>query len=191
MSDVLLQRLAAASHGRVPVDTLACPDWGYETVEFAARGSWSPAMQAMVPHEIAADFGCCAACGAAAVEEPLFIAPATVFTAAADFLRRPLPASVRPGGVVCACGQCGSSDVDFALHVRRDPLSGEWPVERIDESGHYCLSCGCEDCDPVPRPMTADEHRQARAELKRLAQEHLARATRIRRVLEFVSGARR
>lgn len=37
MSDVLLQRLVAASHGRVPVDTLACPEWGYETVLFAAR----------------------------------------------------------------------------------------------------------------------------------------------------------
>jgi hypothetical protein len=191
MSDVLLQRLMAASHGRVPVDTLACPEWGYETVAFAARGSWSSATQAMVVHEIAADFGRCSACGCAAVEEPLFLAPKTVFAAAAEFLLRPTPTSVRPGGVVYECATCGSSDVDFGLRVRRDPVAADWVVESIDEAGHYCLGCGSPDCMPMPRPMSAAEHSRARGELQRIAKAHAARVADVRRVLAFVSGVRR
>lgn len=191
MSDVLLQRLVAASHGRVPVDVLACPEWGYETVQFAARGSWSVATQAMVPHEIAADFGSCSACGCQAVDEPMFLAPKAVFAAAAAFLLRQSPASVRPGGVVYECSQCWSDQVDFGLRVSRDPVSTDWNVERVDEAGHFCLGCGSEDCAPVPRPMSATEHQRARAELKRLAKSHSARVADIRRVLAFVSGQHR
>lgn len=191
MSDVILQRLVAASHGRVPVDVLACPEWGYETVLFAARGSWSVATQAMIPHEIAADFGCCSACGCAAVEEALFLAPQAVFSAAAEFLLRQAPTSVRPGGVVYECSSCWSDQVDFGLHVRRDPISTDWIVESFDQAGHYCLGCGSEDCAPVPRPMSATEHQRAREELKRLAKSHQARVADIRRVLAFVSGQRR
>lgn len=191
MTDVLLQRLMAASHGRVPVDTMSCPEWGYETVEFAARGAWSPALQSMIPHEIAADFGHCSACGCEAVEEPLFLAPQTIFAHAAEFLLRPVPSSVRPGGVVYECGQCGSADVDFGLRVRRDPIGADWIVESIDEAGHYCLGCGSPDCAPVPRPMSAAEHARARGELQRLAKAHQARVADIRRVLAFVSGVRR
>lgn len=191
MSDVLLQRLVAASHGRVPVDTLSCPEWGYETILFAARGTWSPALQAMTIHEIAADFGRCCACGCEAVEEPMFLSPQTVFQSAADFLLRPLPATVRQGGVVYACGTCGSDQVDFGLRVRRDPIAADWIVESIDTAGHYCLGCGSPDCDPVPRPMTEAEHGRARAELKRLATEHIERVRKLRKVLEFVSGVRR
>lgn len=191
MTDILLQRLMAASNGRVPVDTLACPDWGYETVLFAARGAWSVPLQAMTVHEIAADFGHCSACGCEAVEEPMFLAPQTVFKAAAEFLLRPVPTSVRPGGVVYECGQCGSADVDFGLRLRRDPISADWLVESIDQSGHFCLGCGSEDCAPVPRPMSAAEHARARGELQRAAKAHAARVADIRRVLAFVSGVRR
>lgn len=191
MSDIILQRLVAASHGRVPVDVLACPEWGYETVHFAARGSWSAPLQAMVPHEIAADCGHCSACGCAAVEEALFLAPQTVFSATAEFLLRQAPASVRPGGVAYECSGCGSDQVDFGLHVRRDPISTDWIVESVDQTGHYCLGCSSEDCAPVARPMTATEHQRARAELKRLEKSHQARVADIRRVLAFVSGARR
>lgn len=191
MTDVILQRLVAASHGRVPVDTLACPEWGYETVQFAARGSWSVPLQAMVPHEIAADFGSCSACGCDAVEESLFLSPQSVFSAAAEFLLRQAPATVRPGGVVYECSQCGSADVDFGLHVRRDPIAADWIVESIDEAGHYCLGCGAPDCSPAPRPMSAAEHKTARGELQRLAKAHQARVADIRRVLAFVSGVRR
>ncbi len=191
MSDILLQRLMAASHGRVPVDALACPEWGYETVQFAARGSWSVPLQQMTVHEIAADFGTCCACGCPAVEEPMFLSPRTVFAHAAEFLLRPAPSSVRPGGVVYECSSCGSDQVDFALHVRRDPVAGEWPVESIDPAGHYCLGCGSEDCAPAPRPLSAAERKQAAAELQRLAKAHAARVADIRRVLAFVSGVRR
>lgn len=191
MSDVLLQRLVAASHGRVPVDVLACPEWGYETVQFAARGSWSPALQSMIPHEIAADCGHCSACGHAAVDEPLFLSPQTVFSAAAAFLLRQEPTTVRPGGVVYECSACGSDQVDFGFKVRRDPIAADWIVEALDEAGHYCLGCGSEDCRPAPRPMTAAERQQAQAELKRGAKKHAARVADIRRVLAFVSGARR
>lgn len=191
MTDILLQRLMAASHGRVPVDVLVCPEWGYETVVFAARGSWSMATQAMVPHEIAADFGSCSACGCAAVEEPLFLAPKVVFAAAAEFLLRPAPTSVRPGGVVYECGQCGSADVDFGLQVRRDPIGADWLVESIDQAGHFCLGCGSPDCSAAPRPMSSSEHKRARAELQKLAKAHQAREADIRRMLAFVAGARR
>lgn len=190
MNDVILQRLVAASRGRVPVDVLACPEWGYETVHFAARGSWSVATQAMIPHEIAADFGFCSACGCLAVEEPLFLAPQVIFSAAAAFLLRQAPASVRPGGVIYECSNCASDQVDFGLRVRRDPISTDWIVESVDEAGHYCLGCGSEDCAPVPRPMSATEHQRARAELKRLEKSHQTRVADIRRVLAFVSGAR-
>lgn len=145
----------------------------------------------MIPHEIAADCGHCSACGHAAVEEPLFLSPQVVFSAAAEFLLRQAPSSVRPGGVVYERSACGSDQVDFALHVRRDPVSADWIVESIDEEGHYCLGCGSEDCAPVPRPMSAVEHKAAQSELKRLAKAHQARASDIRRVLAFVSGARR
>jgi hypothetical protein len=191
MTDVLIQRLIAASHGRVPVDVLVCPEWGYETVTFAARGSWSPELQAMVPHEIAADFGSCSACGCAAVEEPMFLAPQAVFATAAEFLLRPAPATVRPGGVVYECASCGSADVDFGLRVRRDPVAADWLVESIDEAGHYCLGCGSEDCGPVPRPLSTTENKRARAELARIGMAHAARVRDIRRVLAFVSGVRR
>ena len=180
-----------ASHGRVPVDTLGCPNWGYETVHFAARGSWSAPLQAMVVHEIAADFGCCAACGQAAVEEPMFLAPQAIFKAAAEFLLRSAPGSVRPGAVVYECGTCGSSDVDFGLRVRRDPIAADWPVESIDEAGHFCLGCGSEDCGPVPRPMSAAERKRAQAELQRQARAHAGRVADVRRMLSFVSGLRR
>lgn len=191
MTAVLLQRLMAASHGRVPVDTLACPEWGYETIHFAARGTWSPALQAMTVHEIAADFGTCSACGCEAVEEPLFLSPQTVFASAAEFLLRRLPATVRPGGVVYECAACGSDDVDFGLRVRRDPVAADWTVESIDPAGHYCLGCGSPDCAPVPRPMSAAEHARARGELQRISKAHAARVSDIRRVLAFVSGVRR
>ena len=121
----------------------------------------------------------------------MFISPQTVFAAAAAFLLRQTPATVRPGGVVYECSACWSDQVDFGLRVRRDPVSADWIVEIVDEAGHYCLGCGSEDCAPVPRPMTAAEHQRARAELKRLAQSHQARVGDIRRVLAFVSGARR
>ncbi|HMQ92486.1 MAG TPA: hypothetical protein PKA33_16045 [Amaricoccus sp.] len=191
MSDALLQRLMAASHGRVPVDTLSCPEWGYETVQFAARGSWSPALQTMVLHEIAADFGRCSACGQAAIEEPMFLAPATVFAHAAEFLLRPAPTSIRSGAVVYECKSCGSDQVDFGVKVRRDPIAAEWPVESVDDAGHFCLSCGSADCGPVPRPMSAVERWQAQVELRRLAKSHAARVADVRRLLAFVSGLRR
>lgn len=191
MTDVLLQRLMAASHGRVPVDVLACPERGYKTVLFAARGAWSAATQAMIPHEIAADFGSCSACGCEAVEEPMFLAPKVIFAAAAEFLLRPVPTSVRPGGVVYECATCGSSDIDFGLHVRRDPIAADWIVETVDDAGHFCLGCGLEDCGPVPRPISAAEHAPTRGELQRIAKAHATRVADVRQVLAFVSGVRR
>lgn len=191
MTDTLIRRLMSASNGRVVVDVMACPEWGYETVVFPARGAWSPATQSMVPHEIADAFPRCSACGCEAVEEPMFLAPQTVFSAAGQFLLQRTAASVRPGGVVYECATCGSADVDFGLKVRRDPVTDDWIVESIDEAGHYCLGCGSGDCRPEPRPLSAAEHKRARAELGKLEKERQARVDDVRRVLSFVAGARR
>lgn len=191
MTDTLIQRLMSASHGHVAVDVMACPEWGYETIQFPARGAWSPALQSMVPHEIGGEFGCCAACGHEAVEEPMFLSPQTIFSAAGRFLLQPIPSTVRPGGVVYECAMCGSGDLDFGLKVRRDPVTEDWLVESIDDHGHYCLGCGSPDCSPAPRPMSSSEHKAARAELQRAAKNRDAKATDIRRVLAFVSGVRR
>lgn len=191
MTDTLIQHLMSASHGHVAIDVMACPEWGYETVAFPARGAWSTAMQSMVPHEIGAEFGCCSACGHEAVEEAMFLSPQSIFSAAGSFLLQRTPTSVRPGGVVYECPQCGSGDVDFGLRVRQDPVTGDWIVESIDNAGHYCLSCGDPDCSPVPRPMSSSEHKAARAELQRAAKNRDAKAADIRRVLAFVAGVRR
>lgn len=191
MTETLIRRLMSASHGHVAVDVAACPEWGYETVTFPARGTWSPALQSMIPHEIGGEFGSCSACGRAAVEEVLFLSPGSLFSAASRLLLEPVPATVRPGGVVYECSACGSGEVDFGLKVRRDPVTDNWLVESVDTAGHFCLGCGTPDCDPVPRPLTAAEHKRARAELQRLAKNHAARAADVRRVLAFVAGARR
>lgn len=191
MTETLLKRLMSASHGHVAVDVMACPEWGYETVVFPARGAWSAAAQSMVPHEIGGEFGCCSACGHEAVEEAMFLSPQSIFSAAGSFLLQRMPTSVRPGGVTYECSACGSAEVDFGLRVRQDPVTGDWIVASIDDHGHYCLGCGDPDCSPVPRPMSTAEHKAARAELQRAAKNRDAKAADIRRVLAFVSGVRR
>jgi len=191
MSDVLIRRLMSASHGHVAVDFAACPEWGYETIRFPARGAWSPALQSMVPHEIGGEFGCCSACGHAAVEETMFVSQRDVFGAAGRYLLQPAPTTVRPGAVVYECSHCGSADVDFGLRVRHDPIAADWIVDALDDAGHVCLGCGSMDCAPAPRPMSAAEHKRARAELQRLARDHELRVRDVRRVLSFVAGVRR
>lgn len=191
MTDTLIRRLMSASHGHVAVEVMACPEWGYETILFPARGAWSPALQAMVPHEIGGEFGCCSACRREAVEETMFVSQRDIFGAAGRYLLERAPTCVRPGGVVYECAQCASADVDFGIKVRHDPVAAEWVVESIDDSGHVCLGCGSMDCAPVPRPMSAAEHKRARGELQRLAREHEARVRDVRRVLSFVAGTRR
>lgn len=191
MTEILIRRLMSASHGLVAIDIQACPEWGFETIVYPARGSWSVARQAMMPHEIADEFGCCSACGREPVEEPMFLSPRVIFAAAGEFMLRPAATTVPVGGVVYECSGCGSADVDFGLKVRRDPVSGDWIVESVDEAGHYCLGCGCGDCQPAPRRMSAAEHAKARAELQRIAKEHAGRVRDVRRVLSFVAGIQR
>lgn len=188
MTEVLIRRLMSASHGLVAIDVAACPEWGYETVVYPARGAWSVARQAMMPHEIADDFGCCSACGREPVEEPMFLSPRVIFAAAGEFMLRPAATTVPVGGVIYECSQCGSADVDFGLRVRRDPVTDEWIVESVDEAGQVCLGCGSMDCRPEPRSMSAAEHKQARTELQRIAKEHAARVKNVRRVLSYVAG---
>lgn len=188
MSEVLIRRLMSASHGLVAIDVQACPEWGYETVVYPARGSWSAARQAMVPHEIADEFGCCAACGREPVEEAMFLSPRIIFAAAGEFMLRPSATTVPVGGVVYECSGCGSADVDFGLKVRRDPVSDDWIVESVDDNGHVCLGCGAMDCRPEPRRMSAAEHGRARTELQRIGKAHAAQVKDVSRVLSYVSG---
>jgi hypothetical protein len=190
MTEALIRRLMAASHGHVAVDIAACPDWGPETITCPARGSWSPALQAMIVHEVGDEFGCCSACGRTAADETVFLSPTTIFATAAQALLRRPPASVPAGGVVYECQTCGSADLDFGLRARRDPITDTWIVEAIDAAGHVCLGCSSLDCTPTPRPLSAAEHQRARVELQRLGAQHAARARDVRRVLSFVSGAR-
>lgn len=191
MTEILIRRLMSASHGLVAIDIQACPEWGFETIVYPARGSWSVARQAMMPHEISDEFGCCSACGREPVQEPMFLSPRIIFAAAGEYMLRSTATTVPIGGVVYECGQCGSAEVDFGLRVRRDPVSDDWLVESVDENGHVCLGCGAMDCRPEPRRISAAEHARARIELQKIAKAHAARARDVRRVLSFVAGSQR
>lgn len=191
LAKTLVSRLIAASHGHVAVDVSACPEWGYETVVYPARGTWSSALQTMVAGTVADEFGCCSACARDAETEAMFLSPRSVFAAAGEYLLHKIPTRVGPGAVVYECSACWSDQISFALAVRRDPVTEAWQVESIDESGHWCLMCGSSDCRPEPRAMRASEREKARGELRRLAKERTSEAADVRRVLAFVAGVRR
>lgn len=191
VAETLVSRLIAASHGHVSVDVGACPEWGYETVVYPARGTWSAALQTMVAGTVADDCGCCSACGRDAADEAMFLSPPSVFAAAGQYLLQSIPTRVGPGAVVYECSECWFDQIQFDLAVRRDPVTDAWLVESIETSGHWCLACGSSDCRPEPRTMRASEHQSARAELSRLAKSRVAEAADVRRVLSFVADVRR
>lgn len=191
IAKTLVARLIAASHGHIPVDVAACPEWGYETVVYPARGTWSAALQTMIAGTVADAFGCCSACARDAEQEAMFISPRSVFAAAGDYLLHQVPSRVGPGAVVYECSVCWSDQIEFDLTVRRDPVTEAWLVESVEESGHWCLACGSSDCRPEPRAMRTSEQEKVKVELRRVAKDRAAEAADVRRVLAFVAGVRR